>query len=462
MWYLPQGATCTGLVDSGVRLTVSTFVSPAGNAVTASGGSPPATAERMTSSCGSRTRPPRTACCRARGSSRRHRLRTRGGGDVPAPTGAAPWIARFNSAGAADGDASQGVGAVAVSAVPSALRFASSRELDAKYPLAVPAVGDAELRFVYVGRRRRRRWRATSRPPSPRSAAAVTGRRQRRAGGRRRPGRTRAGSTRLPAPPRRCSAATARSALGYALGCPAAERRAALLRDRHAHAAGREKAPRESAQVEKQRGARRARPRMLGSGPRAGRTRKKRRAHAARRAQEPRAAQGRPHHDDGEAVPPRHAHADARQAIAGDSHETEAEKNRARHPVGGSRFASGRAVRRRAPAATLRRCARFPPGRSPPAHCCSASPSRHHRRARGRRRRAVPRRPRLRAALAPAARPSRSRSPSSPSSSPASRSPTRSATRSARGRPWGWWRRSSAGIVWRVADPARAHPAHRT
>lgn len=152
MWYLPQGATCTGLVDSGVRLTVSTFVSPAGNAVIR--------IWRLASTDG-RAHDVKLWIAHAAATngvlSRAWKLpgdagyATRSGGDAPAATGAAPWIARFNSAGAADGDASQGVGAVAASAVPSALRFASARELDAKYRLAVPAVGDAELRFVYVG-----------------------------------------------------------------------------------------------------------------------------------------------------------------------------------------------------------------------------------------------------------------------------------------------------------------------
>lgn len=152
MWYLPQGATCTGLVDSGVRLTVSTFVSPAGNAVTR--------IWRLASTDG-RAHDVKLWIAHAAAAngvlSRAWKLpgdagyATRSGGDAPAATGSAPWIARFNSAGAADGDVSQGVGAVGASTLPSALRFASSRELDAKYPLAVPAAGDAELRFVYAG-----------------------------------------------------------------------------------------------------------------------------------------------------------------------------------------------------------------------------------------------------------------------------------------------------------------------
>ncbi|HKG38195.1 MAG TPA: hypothetical protein VKB25_04335 [Conexibacter sp.] len=152
MWYLPQGATCTGLVDSGVRLTVSTFVSPAGNAVSR--------IWRLASTDG-RAHDVTLWIAHAAAAngllSRAWKLpgdtgyATRSVGNAPTPVGAAPWIARFNSVGAADGDTSQGVGAVAASAVPSALRFASARQLDANYPLAVPAVGDAELRFVYVG-----------------------------------------------------------------------------------------------------------------------------------------------------------------------------------------------------------------------------------------------------------------------------------------------------------------------
>lgn len=152
MWYLPQSTTCSGLVDSGVRLTVSTFVSPAGNAVIR--------IWRLASTNG-RAHDVKLWIAHAAAAngvlSRAWKLpgdagyATRSGGDAPVAAGGAPWIARFNSGGAADGDASQGVGAVGASAVPSALRFTSASELDAKYPLSVPAVGDAELRFVYVG-----------------------------------------------------------------------------------------------------------------------------------------------------------------------------------------------------------------------------------------------------------------------------------------------------------------------
>jgi hypothetical protein len=152
MWYLPQGTTCTGLVDSGVRLTVSTFVSPAGNAVSR--------IWRLSSTDGTAHDVKLWIAHAAAANGilpRAWKLpgdtdyATHSVGDAPTATGVAPWIARFNSVGAADGDMSQGVGAVAASVVPSALRFASARQLDAKYRLAVPPVGDAELRFAYVG-----------------------------------------------------------------------------------------------------------------------------------------------------------------------------------------------------------------------------------------------------------------------------------------------------------------------
>ena len=143
MWYLPQSATCTGLVDSGVRLTVSTFVSAAGNAVTRSW--------RLASTDG-RTHDVKLWIAHAAATngvlSRAWKLpgdagyTARNGGDGPAASGPAPWIARFDSAGAADGDASQGVGAVAASAVPSALHFASG----ARARREVPARGAGDRR----------------------------------------------------------------------------------------------------------------------------------------------------------------------------------------------------------------------------------------------------------------------------------------------------------------------------
>ncbi|MFL5816508.1 MAG: hypothetical protein ACJ76L_02800 [Conexibacter sp.] len=268
MWYLPQGATCTGLVDSGVRLTVSTFVSPAGNAVIR--------IWRLASSDG-RAHDVKLWIAHAAAAngvlSRAWKLpgdagyATRSGGDAPAATGAAPWIARFNSAGAADGDASQGVGAVAASTLPSALRFASARELDAEYPLAVPAVGDAELRFIYVGA-------ATQATLESDLAAAIAtvadggpgggsggpggGDGDGRAGGVPRPRLTRTAKAVL--------GTDGALALGYALGCPAvgfappcyATVTLTQPVPRRRHATARKSAKRRSA-------ARRARPRVLGT-----------------------------------------------------------------------------------------------------------------------------------------------------------------------------------------------------
>ena len=221
MWYQPQGATCTGLVDSGVRLVVSTFISPAGNVVDR--------IRRLNSTDG-RAHDVKLWVAHAAGTntlSRAFKLpgdagyTTRRGADEPAATGAAPWIARFNSVGAADGDASEGVGAVAASAVPNALRFVSAREVDAKYAVAVPAAGDAQLRFVYVGD-------ATQAALESDLAAALAGPGGGGSGGGGTGGGRGTAFARVPGPKltrtgKALLGADGRLALGYTLGCPAAD-----------------------------------------------------------------------------------------------------------------------------------------------------------------------------------------------------------------------------------------------
>ena len=269
MWYLPQGATCTGLVDSGVRLTVSTIVSPAGNAVIRSW--------RLASTDG-RAHDVKLWIAHAAATNgvlpRAWKLpgdtgyATRSGGDAPTASVATPWIARFNSVGAADGDTSQGVGAVAASAVPSALRFASARELDAKYPLAVPPVGDAELRFVYVGA-------ATQTTlESDLAAALATVDGGSGPGGSGGPGSGNGGDSPRAGVPGPKLTRTAKAvlgtdgalALGYTLGCPAADAAPPCFATvTLTQPVARRHRARAHRSAKRRRAARRARPRTLGS-----------------------------------------------------------------------------------------------------------------------------------------------------------------------------------------------------
>ena len=258
MWYLPESATCTHLVDSGVRVVVSTFLSPAGNV-----------ADRIwrLSSTDGRAHDVQLWIAHAAGTNALPRAwklpgdagyATHVGGDSPAPSGTAPWIARFNSVGAADGDTSEGVGAVGATVVPTALHFVSRREVDAKYAVAVPAAGDAELRFVYVGD-------ATQAALESDLAAAFAA----PGGG----GRSDTGLPSVGAPPQltRTGKAllglTGKLALGYSLACPAGAATSCsasvaltqpVRRVARRHAAKAHHAKKRSV-------ARRARPRTLGS-----------------------------------------------------------------------------------------------------------------------------------------------------------------------------------------------------
>lgn len=254
MWYPPQGFTCQGLRDSGVRLTVSTFLlTPAGNVV-----------DRYWRFASTDGRPHTVALWLAHtaavnASSRSWKLPgdggylARSGGETPAAAGAAPWIARFVTPGASDGDASEGVGAFATTVVPSALRFAGARELDAKYAVAVPATGDAELHFVYVGD-------ATQAALESDLAAAFAGPGD---GGRG------AGNGSLPRLTRTGKALLRGGALslGYSLACPAdalTPCRASVALTQPVRRAGRRHGARARAHHAAKRRARRARPRVLG------------------------------------------------------------------------------------------------------------------------------------------------------------------------------------------------------
>ncbi len=151
MYYPPQGATCSSLVGAGVQLDLVTTMSPAGNVV-----------ERVwrISSTDGRAHAVKlwlghTASTNAM--TRAWKLpgdagyATHAAGDTVPVSGTAPWIARFQSVSAADGDTSEGVGGFGISAVPTALRFRQSYDPQASYAIAVPASGSAQLRSVYVG-----------------------------------------------------------------------------------------------------------------------------------------------------------------------------------------------------------------------------------------------------------------------------------------------------------------------
>jgi hypothetical protein len=265
MWYLPETSTCTHIVDSGVGLTVSTFLSPTGNVVDR--------IWRLDSTDG-RAHDVKLWIAHAAGSNAMPRAwklpgdagyATHVSGDSPTPSGAAPWIARFNSVGAADGDASEGVGAVGASAVPSALRFASPREVDAKYAVAVPASGDTQLRFVYVGD-------ATQAALERDLAAALAGSGGGGAGGGGRGGGNR-GPVGVPSPTLTRTGKAVLSTngtltLGYTLACPAAEAAppcfATVALTQPARRATRRHA-RAHKSAKRRRAARRARPRVLGT-----------------------------------------------------------------------------------------------------------------------------------------------------------------------------------------------------
>lgn len=150
-YFSPAGFTCPPLADTGVALDLRTSAAPKGTVVTRRW--------RLTSTDGlahsirlvlenraGSTTPARTFRFPGQTDYAAHV-----GGDVVAPPAAGPWTARFHAEGAADGDASKGVGAITSSLAPVALRFFSARAYDATYSIAVPAGGTAELRNVLMG-----------------------------------------------------------------------------------------------------------------------------------------------------------------------------------------------------------------------------------------------------------------------------------------------------------------------
>jgi len=149
-YYPPGGFTCQGLQDSGVALDVATSVSPAGNVVdrlwrlSSTDGRAHQVALWMGNDVSGNALP------RAWKGPGEAGYAQRRSGDTIAPPAAGPWAAEFHSVGAADGDTSEGVGAIVVGSVPATLRFDGAYELDAKFDVAVPASGSAQLDTVYM------------------------------------------------------------------------------------------------------------------------------------------------------------------------------------------------------------------------------------------------------------------------------------------------------------------------
>jgi hypothetical protein len=151
-YYPPAGATCTSLKDAGVVLDLTTTVSPSGNVVTR--------AWRWTSTDGQAHTVHLVVLARAGGNGNGHgrswRLPGDAGyvahlnGDTPAPAAKAPWTARFHSDGAADGDVSEGVGAVTFGNQPDTLRYTDAYTLAAGSTFVVPGDGHADRTATYM------------------------------------------------------------------------------------------------------------------------------------------------------------------------------------------------------------------------------------------------------------------------------------------------------------------------
>ncbi|HXE43764.1 MAG TPA: hypothetical protein VN635_01065 [Conexibacter sp.] len=146
MYYPPGGFTCQGLQDSGVALDVVTSVSPAGNVV-----------DRLWRLGSTDGRAHQVALWMANDASFNALPRAwkgpgetsyaqRRSGDTLPPPAAGPWAAEFDSVGAADGDTSEGVGAIVMSTPPALLRRESSRRCRSRSPSRSPsdAVGSRE------------------------------------------------------------------------------------------------------------------------------------------------------------------------------------------------------------------------------------------------------------------------------------------------------------------------------
>lgn len=151
-YYPPQGNTCGGLADAGVRLEVVSSTGPAGTVLTRRW--------RFASTDGQahhvRFVVRETAYDNGNGHPRTWRLPGDAGyvahtsGQLPAPPAAAPWALRFHAEGAADGDVSEGVGGLVSSAVPSAMRFTADKVIALTYDLDVPAGGATDVVHAFA------------------------------------------------------------------------------------------------------------------------------------------------------------------------------------------------------------------------------------------------------------------------------------------------------------------------
>ena len=150
-YFSPAGFTCPPLHDTGVALDLRTSTAPKGTVVTRrwrfnSTDGLAHTVRVVLDNRASLTAPGRTFRFPGEAGYAAHA----DGDVVPAPA-TAPWTTRFRSDGAADGDASKGVGAIISSLAPTSLRFISARGYDATYVIGVPAGGTAELRNTLMG-----------------------------------------------------------------------------------------------------------------------------------------------------------------------------------------------------------------------------------------------------------------------------------------------------------------------
>jgi hypothetical protein len=150
-YFSPAGFTCPPLRDTGVALDLRTSTAPKGTVVTrrwtfSSTDGLAHTVRLVLDNRAGATTPARTFRFPGEPGYAAHTA-----GDVVAPPASGPWTTRWHSEGAADGDASKGVGAITSSLVPVALRFISARGYDATYAITVPAGGSAELRNVLMG-----------------------------------------------------------------------------------------------------------------------------------------------------------------------------------------------------------------------------------------------------------------------------------------------------------------------
>jgi hypothetical protein len=150
-YFPPAGFTCSSLHDSGVVLDLQSSTAPKGTVVTrrwrfsSTDGLAHTVRLVLDNSAGSST-PARSFRFPGQGAYAAHVS-----GDLVSPPASGPWTVRFHAEGAADGDASKGVGAITSSLAPVALRFFSTRAYDATYAITVPATGSVDLRNVLMG-----------------------------------------------------------------------------------------------------------------------------------------------------------------------------------------------------------------------------------------------------------------------------------------------------------------------